>query len=238
MSLESKFIRSLIENTRNGNRTSFEQLYKIHMGTVYALSIRILGSHELAEENTIKVFQEVWKSRRVVRRDSPFILWLTAITVFFALEKLRNKGENEEKVYPPASGIRFSPLDIKLFRLPDFERAVYVLKEVQHYKIDEIVDLLLKPKEEIENLLQTAKESLIRELSITSYGELTSELTHLPASIEPIKEIRVPVASTMEIPAKEPNNSAFVKNFDEKGKGRKTEEKKKPFTFLGLFKKK
>lgn len=238
MAQESKFIRSLIENTRNGNRTAFEQLYKIHTGSVYAISIRLLGSPDLAEENTTKVFLEVWRSRKVVRRDSPFILWLTAITVFFALDKLRNSQKKEESDSPYINAIRFSPLDLKIFALPDNERAVFVLKEIQHYQIDEIVDLFLKPKAEVENLLSSAKETLARELILNSTDDLNEELTHLPESIEPYKDLFVPVAATLENPPVSTSTSSLVKSFDEKSQGHLSGKKKKPFTLWGLFKKK
>lgn len=238
MAQESKFIRSLIENTRNGNRTAFEQLYKIHTASVYAISIRLLGSPTLAEENTTKVFVEVWKSRKVVRRDSPFILWLTAITVFFALEKLRNKTEKVEKKPPLINSVRYFPLDVKIFALPDMERAVFVLNAIQHYEIDEIVDLLSKPKDEVENLLSTAKKILFSELILNSPKALEEEISHLPESIEPNKDLFVPVTSTMERVLEEPNSSELVKSFDEKSKGRQSGEKKKSFSLRDLFKKK
>ncbi len=238
MAQESKFIRSLIENTRNGNRTAFEQLFKIHTGSVYAISIRLLGSPGLAEENTTKVFLEVWKSRKIVRRDSPFILWLTGITVFFALDKLRNTTKKEEKGPPLIPGLRFSPLDIKIFALPDLERAVFVLKDIQHYEIDEIVDLLSKPKEEVENLISSARANLVKELALISPKELDEEISHLSESIEPFKDLYIPVALTMETPPEETDNSSLVKSFNEKGQGWKAAVKKKPFSLWGLFKKK
>ena len=235
MAQESKFIRSLIENTRNGNRTAFEQLHKIHIGFVYAISIRLLGSPELAEENTTKVFLEVWKTRKVVRRDSPFILWLTAITVFFALDKLRNGTPN---VSPIIKGLKYSPLDVKIFALPDMERAVFVLKEIQHYKIEEIVDLLSKPQGEVENLLLSARKTLAGELLLSSPNALEEEISHLPESIEPLKDLFVPVSATMERALQEKTDSIRVKSFDEKGQGWNSAPKKKPFTLWGLFKKK
>lgn len=238
MAQENKYIRSLVENTRNGNRTAFEQLYKIHTGSVYAISIRLLGSPELAEENTTKVFLEVWRTRKIVRRDSPFILWLTAITVFFALDKLRNSVERTKTIFPLTKESRFLPLDLKIFALPDMGRAVFVLKEIQHYKIDEIVDLLSTPKNEVEDLLLAAKESLNRELSLNSPTALQEELKHLPESIEPFKDLFVPVAATMESVPEETNSSPLVKSFNEKSQGRKSGDPKKPFTFWGLFKKK
>ena len=237
MAQESKFIRSLIENTRNGNRTAFEQLYKIHTGSVYAISIRLLGSLELAEENTSKVFMEVWKSRKLVRRDSPFILWLTAITVFFALDKLRNSLQNEVVDSHLVYGIRFTSLDLKLFALPANERTVFVLKEIQHYKIEEIVDLLSKSKDEVEKFLLAARETLMKELSLALPKDLDEEISHLPESIDPFKDLFVPVAATMEN-APDDTKTSIVKSFDEKSKGWTDESKKKTFTLKGLFKKK
>ena len=238
MTQESKYIRSLVENTRNDNRTAFEQLYKIHAGSVYAISIRLLGTSELAEENTTKVFMEVWRTRKAVRRDSPFILWLTAITVFFALDKLRNSGENEEKAPHLTDALRYSPLDVKIFALNKMQRAVFVLKEIQHYKIEEIVDLISKPKTEVENLLSDARKNLFSELLLNSPDTLEEELNRLPINIEPTKDLFVPVAATMEGAMDEDDKSPLVKSFNEKSQGGKSDDGKKPFKLWDLFKKK
>jgi RNA polymerase sigma-70 factor (ECF subfamily) len=235
---ESKYIRSLVENTRNGNRTAFEQLYKIHAGSVYAISIRLLGTSELAEENTTKVFLEVWRTRKGVRRDSPFILWLTAITVFFALDKLRNSGEIEEKAPHLTNALRYSPLDVKIFALQKMQRAVFVLKEIQHYKIEEIVDLISKPQTEVEYLLSEARKNLFSELLLNSPDALEEELNRLPVNIEPVKDLFVPVAATMEGALDEGDKSPLVKSFNEKSQGGKSNDDRKPFKLWDLFKKK
>jgi hypothetical protein len=55
---DNKLIRSLIESSRNGNYNAFEQLFKMHVGYVYAISIRLLSDFEDANENISKIFKE------------------------------------------------------------------------------------------------------------------------------------------------------------------------------------
>ena len=58
MAQDNKLIRSLIESSRNGNNNAFEQLFKMHVGYVYAISIRLLSDFEDANENISKIFKE------------------------------------------------------------------------------------------------------------------------------------------------------------------------------------
>ena len=177
---------------------------------------------------------------KLVRRDSPFILWLTAITVFSALEKIRTVENNGENGTPKLNGLKLSPFDLKILALPKQERVPFVLKEIQHYKIEEITDLLNLTESEVEEYLSKARSKLIHTLLINTPGALTEELTNLPIGIEPDKDLFVPVFDDIARTKnrKTDESPALVKSFDEKSSGSKSMEEKKPFSLKDIFKKK
>ena len=55
MAQDNQLIRSLIESSRKGNKSAFEQLFQMHVGYVFAISIRLLSNLEDAYENTSNV---------------------------------------------------------------------------------------------------------------------------------------------------------------------------------------
>jgi len=136
---DNKLIRSLIESSRNGNYNAFEQLFKMHVGYVYAISLRLLADFEDANKITVKIFLEAWKTISMVRRDSPFILWLKAIAIYSSLQRIREKAggkTDSNKQTPSRKGLNI--LDQELISLPDTERIVFVLYNIEHYKKEEI----------------------------------------------------------------------------------------------------
>jgi RNA polymerase sigma-70 factor (ECF subfamily) len=230
----------LIENSRNGNKTSYEQLYKVHAGYVHAISLRLLADTDLANENTSKVFLEAWKSMRLVRRDSPFILWLTAITVFSALEKMRAIEKREVNEGGKVSSLKLSPFDIKILSLPEDERVPFVLMEIQHYTMEEITDLLSLSNAEVEDLLSKAKNKLTSTMLANTPGSLVEKLHSLPESIEPEKDLFVPVFDnfTKTSNVRASDGQTLMKSFNEKSAGTRSGEEKTPFSLKNFFRKK
>src|ERR1035437_3804187 len=141
----------------------------MYVGYVFAISFRLLADIEDANENTSKIFIEARKTISIVRRDSPFILWLKAIAIYSSLQRIREKDKNKidgNKQTPDRKGLNF--LDQKIISLPETERIVFVLSDIEHYQIQEISDLLSMAKVEVENLLVDARKIIMKTLIIKS----------------------------------------------------------------------
>ena len=50
----------VVERARRGDVAAFEEIYRTHVGRVYALCLRLLAHHVRAEEATQEVFVKAW----------------------------------------------------------------------------------------------------------------------------------------------------------------------------------
>ena len=241
MAQDNKLIRSLIENARNGNNNAFEQLFQMHVGYVYAISFRLLANYEDANEITIKIFKEALKTISMVRRDSPFILWLKAIAIYSSLQKIRENDKDKsqgDKQTPSHKGLSF--IDQELISLNESERIIFVLNDIEHYKKEEISDLLSITKEEIENLLVKAREIIMKKLVIHTPEALERAVQQMQESIEPHENLYNRFIGNISITNSQDNNkeSESEQNTDNERRDIISKEEKKHFTFKDLFKKK
>ena len=241
MAQDNKLIRSLIESSRNGNHNSFEQLFKMHVGYVYAISIRLLSDFEDANENISKIFIEAWKTISMVRRDSPFILWLKAIAIYSSLQKIREKSKDKtgsKKPKPSRKGLSF--IDQEILSLPESERIVFVLSDIENYKKEEISDLLSITQEDVENFLVNAREIIMKTLVIKSREALERAIKQIPESKEPLENLHDKFITDMSkingLDSKK--GSELLQDTDFKSNDRKSRRGKKHFSFKDLFKKK
>ena len=240
MEQDNKLIRSLIESSRKGNNNAFEQLFRIHVGYVFAISIRLLANFEDAYDSTSKIFIEAWKSMSMVRRDSSFILWLKAIAIYSSLQRIRDKDKSKKDKtdqVPNRKGLSF--LDQEIISLPDSERIVLVLNDIEHYQKEEISDLLSIGKDEVENLLNNARETIMNTLVIKSNDALERAMKQIPESIEPAQNLFERISADMlkNIPDKN-EKIEIIKDMDDEIHEENLKQEKKKFSLKDLFKKK
>jgi RNA polymerase sigma-70 factor, ECF subfamily len=235
---DNKLIRSLIENTRNGNLNAFEQLFRMHVGYVYAISFRLLADFDEANENTSNIFVEAWKTISMVRRDSPFILWLKAIAVYASLQKIRGREKNTVEIKPKPNRKGLDFIDQELLSLPESERIVFVLNRIEHYKKEEISDLLAMTIEEVEYFHNKAKEKIMETLVLKSGEALERALKQIPETIEPQENLYERIINEISKNNSPDNKEVAESEKNQGNKNKKSKEEKKPFTFKNLFKKK
>ena len=241
MAQDNQLIRSLIESSRNGNNHAFGQLINMYVGYVFAISLRLLADIEDANENTSKIFIEARKTISMVRRDSPFILWLKAISIYSSLQKIREKDKDKidgNKQTPNRKGLSF--LDQEIISLPESERVVFVLNDIEHYQIQEISDLLSMTKEKVEDLLVNARKIVTKTLVIKSNEALERAVKQIPESIEPFDNLYDRIMadiSQKNIPDKK-EGPELLKNMNDESNYKQSKLEKKRFSFKDLFKKK
>lgn len=145
--------------------SAFEQLYKVSSGRVYAVCFRILADKKEAEELTIKVYYTAWEQIKFFRPEITFAAWLTGITVFLTMEKLRARTPDYEntavKNFPS-----LSPLEQAVLNLPSNERISVVLHDIEKYTIQETSDIMGSSIEAVRKLLNSAHKKLINEMKL------------------------------------------------------------------------
>ncbi len=86
--------RKLVAEAARGSKTAFEQLYRLHVGKVYGLCLRMTANVATAEDCTQEAFVQAWKSLPAFEQRSRYGTWLYRIAVNVALAQGRKRGES------------------------------------------------------------------------------------------------------------------------------------------------
>ena len=144
----------LITQAKCGDKSAFEDLYRIHVGRVYCVCLRILGDPFRAEEVTQQTFIRSWVKLASFRGESSFGSWLHRIAVNTALNDLKASTWNnfadsslEDLQIEPAfqeSCSQETQMDLEkaIAALPAGARVVFVLHEIEGLNHSDIADRL------------------------------------------------------------------------------------------------
>src|ERR1700674_6003598 len=91
-----------VQRARNGDRSVFEYLYRLHSRRVYALCLRMVGNTADAEDLTQEAFLLLLRKIHTFRGESAFSTWLHRLAVNLVLMRLRKKS-------PPIVSIEATP---------------------------------------------------------------------------------------------------------------------------------
>jgi RNA polymerase sigma-70 factor (ECF subfamily) len=154
-----------IRRARDGDRTVFEFLYRLHSRRVYAVCMRMVGNSAEAEDLTQETFLLLLRKIHTFRGESAFSTWLHRLAVNIVLMRLRKKSppidsieaaldpEDETASPHPASKIGAPDLLLEgsidrinlercIEQLPVGYRTIFVLHDVQGYEHHEIAGIL------------------------------------------------------------------------------------------------
>lgn len=135
-----------------GDLVAFEQLYRDHVGRIFALLRRLCGGHDArAQDLTQEVFVRAWQALPKFRFESAFATWLHRLAVNTALMELRERrsgidAEITDDVLDThatidTAGVRTvltTDLERAIATLPPRARAVLVLFDVEGLTHEEI----------------------------------------------------------------------------------------------------
>ncbi len=142
-----------VEKAQAGDVAAFEELYRLHVGRVHALCLRMCGDAQEAEELTQDAFVRAWEKLASFRGASAFSSWLHRLTVNVVLGSWRAKGRHRERVVAIGdvagwSDPRHEPtprhgvdLERAIAGLPPGARTVFVLHDVEGYRHRDIAEL-------------------------------------------------------------------------------------------------
>ena len=154
-----------IRRARDGDRSVFEFLYRLHSRRVYAVCMRMVGNSAEAEDLTQETFLLLLRKIHTFRGESAFSTWLHRLAVNIVLMRLRKKSppidsieaaldpEDETASPHPASMIGAPDLLLEgsidrinlercIAQLPVGYRTIFVLHDVQGYEHHEIAGIL------------------------------------------------------------------------------------------------
>jgi RNA polymerase sigma-70 factor (ECF subfamily) len=173
-----------IQRARDGDRTVFEYLYRLHSRRVYAVCLRMVGNPTEAEDLTQETFLLLLRKIHTFRGESAFSTWLHRLAVNLVLMHLRKK-------FPPMVSIEATPdpddetvspsidigapdlllegsidrinLERCIGQLPAGYRTIFVLHDIQGYEHNEIAEILGRSVGDSKSQLHKARTRL-REL--------------------------------------------------------------------------
>jgi len=102
-----------IHRAAAGEQQALARLYDDTSRLIYSVALRILGNPADAEEVTMDVYSQVWRSAHDYSRDRGTPLsWLTMITRSRALDRVRRRSTRKDREAPmEAAGQAASDLD-------------------------------------------------------------------------------------------------------------------------------
>jgi RNA polymerase sigma-70 factor (ECF subfamily) len=142
----------VVERARGGDRTAFEALYRMHVGRVYALCLRMTADETKAEEATQEAFVKAWHRLDQFQGRSAFGSWMHRLAANVVLdakraEKRRGTDPWPEDDEPAATFVRHDSVDERMdleraiATLPAGARTAFVLHDMEGYKHREIAEM-------------------------------------------------------------------------------------------------
>jgi RNA polymerase sigma-70 factor (ECF subfamily) len=148
----------LVRRARAGDADVEQILFKRYAGYILALSFRLLGDHAEAEDILQDTFLDAIAQLRGRTLPGSLRQWLAGIAVHKAHRRFRRRKLQallgifrphddailESCVHPDASPelrAELALLDAVLRRLPDVERAAWVLRYAEGYGLEEVARL-------------------------------------------------------------------------------------------------
>jgi RNA polymerase sigma-70 factor (ECF subfamily) len=161
----------LIRRFLDGDERAFRALYERHTPRLWMLVQRLLGRdrHELDD-----VVQEAWiaasRGLHAYRGDAKFGTWLSAIGVRIAFNRLprvpRDDAElSDDLSSPPEQPSTVIDLERAIAALPDHQRVVVVLHDVEGFTHEEIAEQLGIAAGTSKGTLSRARQALRRALT-------------------------------------------------------------------------
>jgi RNA polymerase sigma-70 factor (ECF subfamily) len=137
---------SWVRGARQGDRTSFERLYRRHVGRVHGLCLRLTRNAAEAEEMTQEVFVRAWSHMDRIRDAAHFAAWLRTVATNLAINERRSLARwgapQELPDEPPARDLPLpgasADLEDAIRELPPSARTIFVLHDVYGFKHREI----------------------------------------------------------------------------------------------------
>jgi RNA polymerase sigma-70 factor (ECF subfamily) len=140
---------TLVRRTLDGDERAFRALYDRHTPRLKMLVRRLLGRRAL---DTDDVLQETWlaacRSLHQYRGDAKLSTWLSSIGVRAAYASLTRRLDDDAALYedtvvsPNEAPAGMIDLERALAELPDRQRLVVVLHDVQGFTHEEIAEQL------------------------------------------------------------------------------------------------
>jgi len=178
---ESKLIQAHIKEVLSGKSSAYEQLYRTHADRIYTFGLKFFNHNkQAAEELTKRVFIKAFEQMNAYPENVTFILWLKKL----AVEEIRTGGiEKSEEIH------QASIADQAVFALPEGERIVYILADVEKLTVEEILEITNDSNDDINFKLEIARRFMEEKLNADNLNDLDYKVNFVSKKSEPREEL-------------------------------------------------
>jgi RNA polymerase sigma-70 factor (ECF subfamily) len=170
--------RNLLEDFLRGDHDAFAELMRRHEDRIFALALRMTGSHSDALEATQETFINAFRRAKQFRGDSAFGTWLYRIGINTCKDHLRRRKEvtlePDAGAFDAPSGVRVDEsvvrrLDLRdaLTRLPHDYREAVVMHDLGGIPYEEIASLTGAPLGTVKSRISRGRRMLAQLLEHT-----------------------------------------------------------------------
>ena len=171
--------RFLIKRAANGDPEAFEDLIRAHEGRMYAVTLRMCGNRDDAQDCMQEAMLRIYRAMDSFRGQSSFGTWVYRITMNTCLDELRRKkvrqstsldamldtgwaptDENENPELHSLRGEQRRSIEKAISKLPDDMKAAVVLRDVQGFSYEEIARVLNANIGTIKSRISRGREKL------------------------------------------------------------------------------
>ena len=170
----------LLRKAQGGNLFAFEEMVKRYERRVYAVALRIVRRHDVADDVAQEAFLRAWQALATFDLGRPFGPWVCRIAANLAVNQVRSPEWREEEL-PEGHGEGPGRGDDPLARMLDHEaesvlhralaglpaeqRAVLTLRVCEEMSYKEIALALALPPGTVMSRLARARDKLAEALS-------------------------------------------------------------------------
>ncbi|NLG25224.1 MAG: sigma-70 family RNA polymerase sigma factor [Clostridiales bacterium] len=171
--------RALVRSASNGDADAFERLMTAHEGRMYAVSLRMCGNREDAQDCLQEAMLRIYRAMGSFKAQSSFATWVYRITMNTCLDELRRRkvrssasldamletgwAPSDEDDTPEHHALRAEQrrvLEREIAALPEDMRAAIVLRDVQGFSYEEIARILSANVGTIKSRISRGREKL------------------------------------------------------------------------------
>lgn len=174
----------IVKKCQKGDSSAQKRLYDLYAPKMYSLCLRYVKDRNEAQEVLMDGFLKVFKGIAKLESIEYFDTWIFSIMVNTSLNQMRKRHMLPTDFEQEENQVGIAALDLDQFdiepilaaldQLPDAQRIIFNLSEVEGYPNNEIAEMLGIQISSVRSNLSRAKENL-RKLLYEEYAQLATE---------------------------------------------------------------
>ena len=177
---EERDDRELVDASRQGDSSAFEELVRRKTGKVYGLCYRVIGNAEDAKDISQLVFIKLWENLDKYDPSFTFDTWLYRMVTNVAIDFMRSRNSREatvnsnlrlvktEQEADQGSTLQHREIEEVFEEISDTlspkQKTVFVMNQMEDLQLAEIAKILGSSESTIRNHLFNARKTLRKEL--------------------------------------------------------------------------